>query len=184
MSLAITCRLFWTDEHAHVVSATNETAVCDSDHTQCLLAPRCGNGQQLRVVCDSRTHFPTADAADDGFRLASYYAQYFCVCDGGGRALAVPPGVTCGSPSCYYDAMDTRFPRCELVFLYDAFTQGENGPGQQQQQQQQYYKETCTAFDCDTVGVNCTNNNGGGDGNGGCCTRATITSTCPRPGPT
>ncbi|KAK8085765.1 hypothetical protein PG997_007036 [Apiospora hydei] len=58
MSLSTTCRLFWTDAHAHVVSATNETAVCDGSYTQCLLTPRCGNGQQLRVTCDSRTHFP------------------------------------------------------------------------------------------------------------------------------
>ncbi|KAK8070220.1 hypothetical protein PG994_006836 [Apiospora phragmitis] len=65
-------------------------------------------------------------------------------------AATVLPGVTSGS-SCY--TMNTPFPHCELMSLYYGLTPG--GPDH-------YYKASCTAFDCDTTGVNCTNGNGGG----------------------
>ncbi|KAK7931071.1 hypothetical protein PG985_001783 [Apiospora marii] len=144
MSLSTTCRLFWTDLHDNVVSTTNETAQCDSTYTQCLITPRSSYGR-LHATCDSKTHFPEEQ---DHFRLSSRYSQYFCTCNG--RTVTVPSGVTCGS-TCY--SMDTKFPDCTLVTLYDSSAQGGS---------EYSYKKSCTAFDCDTTGVNCTNVDGGG----------------------
>ncbi|KAK7991376.1 hypothetical protein PG996_013573 [Apiospora saccharicola] len=144
MSLSTTCKLFWTDLNDNVVSTTNETAQCDSTYTQCLITPRSSYGR-LHATCDSKSHFPEDQ---DHFRLSSRYSQYFCTCNG--RTVTVPSGVTCGS-TCYH--MDTRFPDCALVTLYDGIAQGSPD---------HTYKESCTSFDCDTTGVNCTNADGGG----------------------
>lgn len=143
MSLSTSCKLFWTDLQNNVVSTTNETAQCDSTYTQCLITPRSAYGC-LHATCDSQTHFPEEQ---DHFRLSSRYSQYFCTCNG--RTVTVPSGVTCGS-TCY--SMETKFPGCALVTLYDDSAQGSPDHS---------YKESCTAFDCDTTGVNCTTTDSG-----------------------
>lgn len=144
MSLITTCKLFWTDVNDNVVSTTNETARCDTTYTECLITPKTSYGR-LHATCDSKSHFPEEQ---DHFRLSSHYSQYFCTCNG--RTVTVPSGVTCGS-TCY--KMDTRFPECALVTLYDGVTRGSLDHS---------YKESCTAFDCDATGVICTDTSGSG----------------------
>ncbi|KAK8118148.1 uncharacterized protein PG998_006429 [Apiospora kogelbergensis] len=151
MSLSTTCKLFWADVHGHVVSATNETALCDGTYTQCQMTPKSGGRgqqppQQLRATCDSRPH-------DAALFPSSSVEYYFCVCHG--RDVLVPPGVTCTS-SCY--AMTrTRFPDCELVtLLYDDHRRLGRSNSNSPMPLYYHYTASCTAFDCDTTGVNCT----------------------------
>ncbi|KAK7976621.1 hypothetical protein PG989_015084 [Apiospora arundinis] len=176
MSLSTTCTLFWADVHGIVVSASNETAICDNTYTQCQITPKqpvpSGPARQLHATCDSRPHFP-----HDGYPVSTSRSEYFCVCHG--RAVSVPPGVTCTS-SCY--TLNTRFSDCALITLYyddgGMFAATQYAPGNTQfrgsggnpnssQSRINRYKESCTAFNCDTTGVNCTKiNTGGGGGNG------------------
>lgn len=133
MSLTTTCSLFWVDVYDNVVEVDHDKAVCDSTYTSCTITG--SHGGTLAATCNSKQQYPDT--------TSSYYTSYFCACNG--NSASIPDGVTC-SPACYN--LQTKFPTCNVVWLYNGFTSGSISNIVKQ--------DTCTTYTCDSNGYECT----------------------------